>query len=405
MAQQSSLGRKVVREVAGYELLTRLGEGGSGTVFKARQPGLDRFVALKILSPKLANQTEYLRRFQNEAKAAGSVNHPNIVQVLAAGYDSEIKVPYIVYEFVDGVTLTKLVEDRGALPEREALAVARAIAEALGKLDEQGLIHRDLKPDNILVTRGGIPKLTDLGLAKQESDWDTLTATGIVMGTPDYMAPEQATGRRDLDLSTDIYALGITLYVMLTARLPYRGATLVEILTQHLQKDCPDPRAISAWVTEPTARLVAEMTRRDRTQRYRDAGTLVRDITLANAGRPILGPKVPFNAPQPSNAALSAVSGIANGPARTPPKPAQARPPAPAQPGTPPKRRQRGARRRKTSTASSRPRGTGKARRPTAQAPLAPISAEANPMPYVFYFLGGLIFGFFGQFLMRSVSS
>jgi eukaryotic-like serine/threonine-protein kinase len=282
---------KVVRHIGGYELLTRLGEGGSGTVFKAKQTGLDRFVAVKILSPQLAKQPEYIKRFRNEARAAASVSHPNIVQVLNAGFDDKIQVPYIVYEFIDGVTLTKMIEERGPLPEKEALAVVKAMTEALGLLSETGLIHRDVKPDNILITRNGIPKLTDLGLAKQESDWENITATGIVMGTPDYMAPEQATGSKDLDLSTDFYALGLTLYVMLTAQLPYSGETLVEILTQHIQKDCPDPRDTSSWVTKETAKLVATMTRRTQSERYDNAAALVRDITLANSGKPILGPK------------------------------------------------------------------------------------------------------------------
>jgi len=258
---------KVVRRVAGYQLISRLGEGGTGTVFKARQPGLERDVALKILSPELAQQTEYLQRFRNEARAAARVNHSNMVQVLAAGFDDAISVPYIVYEFVDGVTLTRLLEERGSLTEREALAVTKAIGDALGHLSREGLVHRDVKPDNILITRDGIPKLTDLGLAKQESDLETITATGIVMGTPDYMAPEQAMGQKDLSLTTDYYALGLTLYVMLTAQLPYSGETLVEILTKHIQEDCPDPRTISPWVSAGTAKLVAGLTRRKPQQR------------------------------------------------------------------------------------------------------------------------------------------
>jgi serine/threonine protein kinase len=283
---------KVVRHVGGYELLSRLGEGGSGTVFKARQPGLERFVAVKILSPQLAKQPEYIQRFRNEARAAARVNNANIVQVLNAGFDEKIQVPYIVYEFIDGVTLTKMVEERGPLPEKEALAVVKAIGEALGLLSEKGLVHRDVKPDNILITRNGIPKLTDLGLAKQESDWDNITATGIVMGTPDYMAPEQATGSKDLTLATDYYALGLTLYVMLTAQLPYSGDTLVEILTQHIQRDCPNPRDVSPQVSKETAKLVAAMTRRPQAERYDNATALVRDITLANSGKAILGPNV-----------------------------------------------------------------------------------------------------------------
>lgn len=281
-----------MRRVGGYELLKQLGEGGTGSVFQARKKGDERLVALKILSPELAREEEYIKRFRNEAKAAASISHPSVVQVLSAGFDEEIQVPYIVYELVDGVTLTSLVEQRGPLPEREALAVTRAIGGALGELQAKGLVHRDVKPDNILISRSGVPKLADLGLAKQERDWDTITATGIVMGTPDYMAPEQAMGKKDLDLATDLYAVGLTLYVMLTARLPYRGTTLVEILTQHIQKDCPDPRDISPSVSKETARLVAFLAKRDRKLRYSSAAALTRDIDLILAGKPILGPRV-----------------------------------------------------------------------------------------------------------------
>jgi len=281
---------KVVRKVAGYELLTRLGEGGSGTVFKSRQPGLDRIVALKLLSPELAGNQEYIARFRNEARAAARIDHPNVVQVLAAGYDGGLGVPYIVYEFVDGMTLTDMLEERGRLPEREALAVIRAMSEALDCLAAAGLVHRDVKPDNILVSRDGVPKLADLGLAKEES-WEQITMTGIVMGTPDYMAPEQATGERSLDLATDIYALGLTLYVMLTGRLPYDGETPVEILTAHIQEDCPDPRIVAPGISAEAVRLLQEMTQRKQTRRYQSAAAVIRDVDLIVSGKPIRGAK------------------------------------------------------------------------------------------------------------------
>lgn len=287
---QSPRGAKRVNSVAGYPLLARLGEGGSGTVFKSIHPQTKAPLAIKILSPKLHRDPEYLQRFQNEARAAAQVEHPSIVKILSAGYDEKIDVPYITYEFIDGMSLTQLVESRGPLKEAQALAITRCMADALGALWDAGLVHRDVKPDNILMTRSGQPKLSDLGLAKQEADWDTITATGIVMGTPDYMAPEQATGSKDLDLSTDIYALGLTLYVMLAAELPFCGDSLVELLRSHLEEDCPDPREKNPEVGRETSKLLAFMAHRDRGQRYRSSGPLVRDIDLILAGKSIIGP-------------------------------------------------------------------------------------------------------------------
>src|SRR5581483_1060227 len=197
-----------VVDIGGFEVLARLGEGGMGQVFKARQKSIDRLVALKVLTPKLAQDRDYVERFEREAKAAGKLTHPNIVGVIDRGEQTNGPAPvrWIAFEFVDGSSLESKLK-HGRLSEREALKVVRDMSEALAYASKQGLIHRDVKPDNILLTKDGTPKLADLGLAKFQHDNSSLTQTGIVMGTPHYMAPEQALGERDLDIRADVYAL------------------------------------------------------------------------------------------------------------------------------------------------------------------------------------------------------
>jgi serine/threonine protein kinase len=263
-------GKYHVKEVAGFELVGTLGEGGMGKVFKARQRSIDRLVALKVLTPKLSEDRDYVNRFEREAKAAGKLSHPHIVAVIDRGEDKTGPKPirWIAFEFIDGTSLEGRIK-KGRLPEREALKIVRDIAEALRYSSEKGLIHRDVKPDNILLTADGTPKLADLGLAKFENDNTQLTQTGIVMGTPHYMAPEQALGERDLDVRADIYALGLVFYRCLTGELPWTATSALAVLTRHINEDCPDPRATVHDVSEPVVALLRRMTMRDRSARAR----------------------------------------------------------------------------------------------------------------------------------------
>jgi serine/threonine protein kinase len=259
-----------VKEVAGFELISRLGEGGMGQVFKARQRSIDRLVALKVLTPKLAEDKDYVERFEREAKAAGKLSHPNIVAVIDRGEDTTGVKPirWIAFEFIDGSSLESRIK-KGRLGEREAIKVVRDIAEALRYAGEKGLIHRDVKPDNILLTSDGIPKLADLGLAKFQNDNASLTQTGIVMGTPHYMAPEQALGEKNLDIRADVYALGLVFYRCLTAELPWNADSALAILTRHINEDCPDPRALVPEISEGAVTLLRRMAARDRAVRAR----------------------------------------------------------------------------------------------------------------------------------------
>ncbi|MBI3725069.1 protein kinase [bacterium] len=286
-SQPTGANARHVKEVAGFEIISRLGEGGMGQVFKARQKSLDRFVALKVLTPKLAADHEYVQRFELEARAAAKLNHPNIVQVIEQGHDGVIK--FIAFEFIDGSSLEGLLKKRGRIPEREALKIIREIADALRYSSEKGLIHRDVKPDNILLTKDGTPKLADLGLAKLQGDTAGLTQAGIVMGTPHYMAPEQALGERDLDVRADLYALGLVLYRCLVGELPWHSESALAILTKHINEDVPDPRNKVPEVTEACVTVLRGLTARERTDRYAQAVDVVRDVDAILGGTAPMG--------------------------------------------------------------------------------------------------------------------
>jgi serine/threonine protein kinase len=265
-------GPRHVSEVPGYKFVKRLGEGGMGEVFKALQVSLERYVALKVLSPKLADDSDYVKRFKLEAKAAAMLNHPNIVGVIDRGEDGRIK--YIAFEFIDGTSLEGYIKAKGKIPEREALKIIRDVADALRYASEKGLIHRDVKPDNILLTKEMVPKLADLGLAKMQNENAHLTQTGIVMGTPHYMAPEQALGERDLDVRADIYALGLVLYRCVTGLLPWNADSALAILTRHINEDCPDPRKFVPELSAGTAEVVRRLSARTREERPMPAEAL-----------------------------------------------------------------------------------------------------------------------------------
>ncbi|MBI3724541.1 protein kinase [bacterium] len=284
---------KALPTVAGYELLALLGKGGMGKVWKARQKSLERPVALKVLSTVLAKDPTYVERFHREALAAGALHHPNIVSVIDHGIDPASGVHYIAFELVDGVSVGQLLAKRTKLPEREALAIVRAVAQGLTCAEAAGIIHRDIKPDNIIIARDGVPRLVDLGLAKRLDEKNHLTLAGIIMGTPQYMAPEQALGAGEVDHRADLYALGLTLFKLVTGKIAFEGDSAVALLVRHLNEDCPDPRAVDPAVSEATARIVLKLAARERENRYQTAKDAIADIDR------VLGGHLPELAPLP----------------------------------------------------------------------------------------------------------
>ncbi|MCX6911268.1 MAG: protein kinase, partial [Verrucomicrobia bacterium] len=252
---------------AGYEIVAKLGEGGFGAVYKARQPTLDRLVALKILAPHLAADAEFVARFKREATLAASLNHPNMVLVFAAGESDGGH--YMAMEFIEGETLRHRIENQGRLDSREAIAVAVYVAQALQYAwNKSHLIHRDIKPDNVFLSKAGEVKVGDLGLAKNVGQSTAgMTATGMMMGSPHYISPEQASAKKDIDFRADIYSLGCTLYHMLTGKPPYEGNDPMVVMGQHV--NAPPPAMFKVWpqCPMPLGLLVGKMLKKNPRER------------------------------------------------------------------------------------------------------------------------------------------
>lgn len=269
--------------IAGFEILEKVGEGGMATVWKARQLSLDRIVAIKVLSSRLACDPRDLDRFQAEAKAAARLKHPGIVQVYDAGTDGGLY--YFVMEFVGGYTLGDWVRRKGRLPEREALAVADCVADALGYAWEtQRIIHCDIKPDNIMVDTDGTVKVADLGLARTLAAITRVDRPDEVVGTPAYMAPEQVRGDAEQDFRTDIYALGATLYHLLTGHLLFEGQPDQKVLELQISGTVEDPCDQFSGLSNTVCWLMEKLLAKAPDDRYRSWAELRADLQRVQKG-------------------------------------------------------------------------------------------------------------------------
>ncbi|MBI4232745.1 tetratricopeptide repeat protein, partial [Candidatus Peregrinibacteria bacterium] len=279
--------------IPGYVLEVKLGEGGMGAVYKARQLSLNREVAIKILSPKLTKDPKYVARFEREAKIAGTLNHKNITSVLETGVAKGYH--YYVMEYVEGISLHKVLAERKALPEQEALAIIEEVSEALEHAEKHKIIHRDIKPDNIMMTKDGHAKLCDLGIAKQmEGELaKTLTVTGETFFTPHYVSPEQLEGG-ELDIRTDIYSLGVTLYEIVTGRLPFTGETSQEVASKRLTKSPIPPKKLNPKISQNLNNLILRMMARRPEHRYPNPTQLIKSIQHFRKGGHISAPPKPY---------------------------------------------------------------------------------------------------------------
>jgi tRNA A-37 threonylcarbamoyl transferase component Bud32 len=253
--------------IEGYEILAKLGEGGMGTVYKARQPQSNRLVALKAMFPRFSNDAMFIARFIREAAAAANLDHPNLVRVLASGESNNTR--FIAMEFVEGRTLQQHIKRHGRLDAREAIAVTTYVAQALQHAWAKArLVHRDIKPENIFLSSAGEVKVGDLGLAKCVGEMSTeLTTTGMTMGSPHYISPEQVRAVKDIDFRTDIYSLGCTLYHMLTGRPPFDAEDSFTIMAKHVNE--PPPAIADEWpdCPLPLAASLDKMLAKDRDAR------------------------------------------------------------------------------------------------------------------------------------------
>jgi hypothetical protein len=221
--------------IDGYKLLERRGQGGMGVVYRAVQKSLRREVALKVLAPRWSSHGRFLKRFFREAKLAGSLNHPNVVSAIDVGESNGFH--YYAMEYVDGWSVAEMLREDGRIDEEEALDIVLQVAKALDHASERHIVHRDIKPENILVTPSGLAKLADLGLSKQLTSDCSITTEGKTLGTPFYVSPELARGVTDVDVRSDIYSLGATLYHMLAGEPPFGGDNPAAVMARHIADD------------------------------------------------------------------------------------------------------------------------------------------------------------------------
>ena len=261
-----------------YEILEKIGTGGMGNVFKAHDRKLDRIVAIKVLKLEYNEDNNFIRKFKRESLAAASISHPNIVSIYDVGTEiiEDKEVHYIVMEYIDGKTLKDLINDEGRLSEKRALNYCIQIAEALKVAHSKHIVHRDIKSQNIMVTRDDRIKVTDLGIARV-ADNTTVTATNAVMGSVHYFSPEQARGAK-VDNRSDIYSLGIVLFEMLTGRLPFDADNPVSVALMQVQSQMPKPSDFIKSIDPSVDALVLKMTEKDPNDRYRDVFDLIKDI-------------------------------------------------------------------------------------------------------------------------------
>ncbi len=272
------------QRVAQYEIVRHLGRGGMGVVYLARHLTLEREVALKFLSPHMATDKDYIDRFLREARAAARLNHPNIIAVYDAG--NEDGVYFFVMEYVEGRDASQLLKERKVFTESEALQLIRTAALALAHAHKAGIVHRDIKPENLFLTKQGEVKVGDLGLAKQtHEDNSALTASGVVMGTPYYISPEQIRNARDVDNRTDIYSLGATLFHLLTGTVPYRGSSSAEVMSKHLTEPFPWPQTLRPDLTEGICRVVYKMMAKDANERFQSMEEVSDALGLLQTGQ------------------------------------------------------------------------------------------------------------------------
>ena len=295
------------RTLGNYQIMEELGRGGMAVVYRAYQASLNRYVAIKILPPQLGANREFVERFQREAQAAAGLRHPNIVVIHDVGQDEGIY--YIVMELLEGRTLKQLIEQEGRLPPERAARIVEQVADALDYAHQRGFIHRDVKPSNIFVSPQDRVTLTDFGIAKAASAARQLTREGMLMGTPAYMSPEQASGAK-VDYRTDLYALGVVLYQMLVGRTPFRGATPHATLHSVIYDPPPPLRKLDPRIPPAVEGVVLKAMAKRPEQRYQSGAEMAQALkkALAAPARPVVAPVTVPPPPRPARPARTSSS-------------------------------------------------------------------------------------------------
>ncbi|HTU17229.1 MAG TPA: serine/threonine-protein kinase [Gemmataceae bacterium] len=276
-----------VRTLGGYRLLRQLGEGGMGAVYLGYNEGRDQKVAIKVLADHLANNQAYIDRFYREAKSGALLNHPNIVRTLNVGQDQATGKYYLVLEFVEGQTAQALLDKQGSLALGDAMHIALDVARALEHAHSRSIVHRDIKPDNILITRSGVSKLVDLGLARRLDEASHLTAARQGFGTTYYMPYEQAINAKYADGRSDIYALGATLYHFVTGSVPFGGDNHLEVIEKKNQGAFTPASKLNATVPPVLDHILSRMLAREPRDRYQTASELIVDLERSRLAAPV----------------------------------------------------------------------------------------------------------------------
>ncbi|XAM00300.1 protein kinase [Phycisphaeraceae bacterium D3-23] len=280
------------RQIPGYQILSKLGAGAMATVYKARQLSLDRIVAIKVLPQKHSNDPNFIQRFHDEGKAAAKLNHPNIVGAYDVGQAGNFH--YFVMEFVDGRTVYDDISKHGAYSEEDALKIAIQVTQALTHAHAAGFIHRDVKPKNIMISNSGTVKLADMGLARAVSDREAAEAEqGKAYGTPYYISPEQIRGEVEIDFRADIYAMGATLYHMVTGRVPYEGPNPSAVMHRHLKDELIPPDHINTHLTSGISEIIEVAMAKSTRKRFATTEDLLHDLEqVARGEKPTIARKM-----------------------------------------------------------------------------------------------------------------
>jgi tRNA A-37 threonylcarbamoyl transferase component Bud32/tetratricopeptide (TPR) repeat protein len=278
----------VGENVGPYRIIEQLGQGGMATVFKAYHASLDRYVALKVLHPAFNEDTTFEARFQREARVVAKLEHPHIVPVY--DYAEHEKRPYLVMKYIEGDTLKARLSE-GPLSSEEIAKVVDTVGSALAYAHRHGVLHRDIKPSNVLVSKDGEMYLADFGLARIAQSGESTLSSDMIMGTPQYISPEQALGKNDLDARTDIYSFGVMLYEMVVGQVPFSADTPFSVIHDHIYTPLPLPRTVNSNVPEAVERVLLKSLAKDRADRHKDANAMIQAFKSAwqEAGVPMQG--------------------------------------------------------------------------------------------------------------------
>lgn len=274
-------------QIPGYKILGKLGAGAMAVVYKGKQLSLNRSVAIKVLPRRFSENPEYVQRFYKEGQAAGKLNHPNIVQAIDVGEAGGYY--YFVMEYVEGKTIADDISNGHIFGEQEAIEIIIQVCHALQHAHAHGLVHRDVKPKNIMINTQGIVKLADMGLARETTDIEAAQSEeGKAYGTPYYIAPEQIRGKIDIDGRADIYGLGATFYHMVTGRVPFTGEDSSEIMKRHLREKLIPPDHINTSLSAGVSEVIEIMMAKRREDRYNNVEELLLDLEALRQGHPPL---------------------------------------------------------------------------------------------------------------------